>query len=807
VRSFELKRVAFVIAALCALAIGTELRAAQRIHGAIENGNTFTLPGNTNPMVVRARDVGPADPSLSLPRIAIHLTMTASQQAALERLLQAQQTRGNREYHQWLTPEEYASRFGVSQSDLEKLTSWLQDLGFSDIEAARSRNVISFSGTAAQVEAAFQTPIHQYELAGKQHYANIADPVLPKPLEGVVEGIRGLNDFRPKPRLIRSHAAIHANFTSSISGSHFLTPDDYATIYDVQPLYGSGIDGTGQKIAVAGQSDIVLSDIDAFRSAAGLPKNDPTIVLTGTDPGTNAGDASEADLDLEWSGGVARNASLIYVNSKNAFTSAIYAVTNNVAPVLVLTYGACEAATGATEVNSMNSTFKQANAQGMTILVASGDDGAADCDTPNDPKAPPATIATKGLAIDFPASSPYVTAVGGTELNDCTGNYWSATDNKYGGSALSYIPEVAWNDTTAAAVPCGSSGGILSASGGGKSNMVTKPAWQRGTGVPNDGFRDVPDVAFPASPDHDGYLECSGEGADSGLPDCVNGFRNSKTDLDVIGGTSAAVPGFAGVIALLNQKMNSSQGNINQTLYNVASFSADAFHDVTTGSNKVPCKAASPDCPAAGGVLGYTAAPGYDLVTGLGSVDAFNLIREWTSDFQVVVNPTNLSLSPSSSGTATVQVTPVNNFDGTVAFSCTVASSLANVTCSVPGTVSSSGTAIVTVTATSLAGMPPWFSPDRLRGGAFRMSGGLIAALGMALLALLTLLITRPNRRLQSAGLAFAVVCLALAASCGNGSSGSTTESVQSVAENGSITITATAGVLSHSTTLAVSVQ
>ncbi len=802
VKRFELRRVVFVMAALSALAIGTNVQAAQRIHGAVEDGSTFTLAGNTHPMVLRARDVGPADPSLSIPHITIHLAMTSGQQADLERLLEAQQTRGNKEYHKWLTPEEYASRFGVSQSDIQKLTSWLQDLGFSDIEAARSRNAISFSGTAAQVQAAFQTPIHQYQLDGERHYANSSDPVLPKPLAGVIEGIRGLNDFHPKPHLIRSRATIHPHFTSSISGNHFLTPDDFATIYDVQSLYGSGVDGTGQKIAVAGQSDITLSDIAAFRSAAGLPPNPPTVVLTGTDPGTNSGDESEADLDIEWSGAIARNASIIYVNSKDAFTSAIYAATNNVAPVLVLTYGACESQIGGTEINSLNSTFQQANAQGMTVLVASGDDGAADCDEPNDPNAPAESVATKGLAVDFPASSPYVTGVGGTELNDCTGNYWNATNDSYGGSAVSYIPEVAWNDSTTPAVACGQAAGVLSASGGGKSTTISKPSWQRGTGVPNDGFRDVPDVAFAASPQYDGYLECSGDGADAGLPDCTNGFRNSKTDLDVIGGTSAAVPGFAGIVALLNQKMASSQGNINQTLYNVASYSADAFHDVTAGSNQVPCKANSPDCPAAGGVLGYTAGPGYDQVTGLGSADANNLIREWTSDFQVAVNPTSLNVNASSSGTATVQVTPVNDFAGTVAFSCTVASSLANVTCSVPGTVSSSGTVTVTVTAGGAAMAPPI-----LRWGGFRMRPAMIATLAVALLSILALLIARPKRRLQFAGLAFSVMCLAVAASCGNGSSSTTSESVQPIAESGSITITATAGVLSHSTTLSVSVQ
>ncbi len=784
-----------VIAALCALGIcAQQAQAAQRIRGEIEDGRTFTLAGNTHPMVQGARDIGPVDPSLPMPRITIHLAMTTAQRADLERLLQAQQTRGSREYHKWLTPEEYASRFGLSNSDIQKITSWLENLGFSNIEVARSRNAVSFSGTAAQVQAAFQTPIHQYEANGEQHFANASDPVLPKPLSGVIEGIRGLNDFRPKPRLIRSRGSVQPHFTSNISGNHFLVPDDFATIYDVQPLYGSGVDGAGQKIAIAGQSDIALKDIEAFRSAAGLAPNNPQVILDGADPGTNSGDESEADLDIEWAGGVARNASIIYVNSKNAFTSATYAVTNNVAPVLVLTYGNCESTLGGVELNSLNSTFKQANAQGITVVVASGDDGAADCDEPNDPKSPAVSTASHGLAVDFPASSPYVTAVGGTEFNDCAGNYWNSTNNGSAGSVLSYIPEVGWNDSSSPAVPCGSAAGVLSASGGGKSSFESKPSWQQGTGVPNDGFRDVPDLALAASPQHDGYLVCSGG-------DCVNGFRNTDTTLDVIGGTSATVPTFAGIVALLNQKMGSSQGNINQTLYNLASFSTNAFHDITSGNNQVACKAGSPDCPAAL-VMGYTAGPGYDQVTGLGSVDADNLVNEWTSDFQLAVNPTSVSLSAGGSATAAVQVTALNNFAGTVSFSCSVPGTLANVTCLVPGTVSSSGTATVTVTAGASAAAPRFF-----RWGAFRMPPARVTGLAIVFAALIALLLARPRKRLQSAGLGFAVLWLAIAAGCGDGSSSGAAESVQPVPESGSITITATAGVLTHTTTLSTTVQ
>lgn len=580
-----------------------------RIPANIQSTQTFALAGNVRPVIAHAQDQGPVDPALRLPRITLHLAMTPDQRAGLQQLLLDQQTRGSSRYHQWLTPEQFADEFGVSQADIEKITGWLQSLGFSNIEAARSRTSISFSGTAAQAEAAFQTRIHQYAVNGQMHYANATDPLLPNPLEGMVESIRGLHDFHPRARGIRGGSALKAHFTSNISGNHFLVPDDWATIYDVKPLYANGLTGAGENIAIPGQSDIALSDIAAFRSAAGLPANTPQVILSGTDPGTSSGDESESDLDIEWAGGIARNATIIFVNSQDAFGSAAYIVENNLAGVLSITYGNCEADLGSAEVETLSSLFQQANSQGMTVVAASGDQGAADCEDAS------ATTASQGTAVDVPAAIPYVTGVGGTEFSEGSGTYWSTTNDANAGSALSYIPEVVWNDTA--------SNGTLSATGGGKSTMFGKPAWQTGTGVPFDNARDVPDLAFAASPDHDGFLICS-------AGSCVSGFRMANEDLNVIGGTSASAPSFAAVIALLNQEMGGRQGNINPTLYALASVSTDAFHDVTRGNNIVPCQAGSTGCPASG-QFGFSAGLGYDQATGWGSVDASNLVREWSS--------------------------------------------------------------------------------------------------------------------------------------------------------------------------------
>ncbi len=590
--------------------------APARIHEPLEDGQQFVLSGNTHRFAVAPADEGEAPEALPLTQITIHFKMSDAQQAELNQLLEEQQNPSSVEYHKWLTPEEYGQRFGISTTDVDKIVAWLESSGFSNVQVNRSRTAVSMSGTAGLVRSNFQTPIHRYQTGGVEHYANSTDPKLPRALEGMVSGIRGLNDFHPRPHVVRRKIAapLEPRFTSSISGDHFLAPSDFATIYDVQALYNSGINGSGQKIAIPGQVSITLSDIRAFRSAAGLPANDPQIVEAGAPDKTNSGDETESDLDVEWAGAVAPQATIIFITSGDAFTSVNYAIDNNTAPVLSITYGDCEANFGQAELDAENSAFQQANAQGITIVTASGDTGAADCDGGSGPNPTPPAKASQGLAVDFPSSSPYVTGMGGTELNEATGNYWNSTNNAQNGSARSYIPEKVWNDTSA--------DGQLSAGGGGRSVLFTKPNWQQGPNVPNDGWRDVPDLALAASADHDPYLICSGG-------DCVNGFRDSNSYLDTVGGTSAAAPAFAAVVALLNQRMASSQGNITPALYRLAASSPSAFHDTTVGNNEVPCVSGSTDCSSSG-VIGYAAEPGYDLASGLGSIDAYNLVNGWS---------------------------------------------------------------------------------------------------------------------------------------------------------------------------------
>jgi subtilase family serine protease len=425
---------------------------------------------------------------------------------------------------------------------------------------------------------------------------------------------------------------IRPKLTDSTNNTHAIAPDDFATIYNVRGAYSSSLTGAGQKIAVVGQTDIQLQDIRAFRAAAGLSASDPQIVLVPgvTDPGIVDGDVDEASLDVEWAGAVAKDATVVYVNSDDVLLKSLpYAVSQNVAPVVSVSYGDCEANWTVADRTTLIATTQQANAQGMTIAVASGDGGAADCDSDFSGR----LIARLGLSVDFPAALPYVTAIGGTEFNEPglvwtpdhnfgsffgkgSTTYWSPGNNSSNGSALSYIPEMAWNDTLYDAQ--------LSATGGGRSTLFPKPAWQVAPGVPNDSARDVPDVSFSASLDIDPYLMCS-------RGSCVNGFRAADNSLNVVGGTSVGTPAFAGIVALVNQMTNSRQGNVNPTLYQVFANTPYVFHDIVQSGNQVLCRAASPDCGTSG-FLGYTATPGYDLATGLGSFNVFKLLQVWSQN-------------------------------------------------------------------------------------------------------------------------------------------------------------------------------
>ena len=624
---------------ILSFAFAGALGAEDRITQAVDDSRRAAVPGNVSPRIKSGTDLGLAARTLELPYVTLVLKPSASQQADLSQLLAQQQDPTSANYHAWLTPEQYADRFGVSQSDIDKMAAWLGQHGLTVKSVARSRNSIVFAGGAGQIGSAFGVEIHRYNVGGEAHYANSADPTIPAAFQDLVLGIRGLHDFRLKPRLLRGTRPREV-----YEGAEQLGPGDTAVIYNINPLFDAGIDGAGQKIAIVGQTDIFISDIEQYRSYFGLPVNNPTVILIpgSPDPGvldTSADDElGEADLDLEFSGAIARNATIYFVNSTDVEGSLQYAVSENLAPVISTSYGDCELDTGSADALILEQLGEQANAQGQTIFAAAGDDGALDCYGDGD-----GTSIDNALSVDMPASLPQVTGVGGTQFNEGGGSYWNSGNTSNLASALSYIPETTWNegfnDQPGAAGP--------EATGGGVSTFFAKPSWQTGTGVPNDGARDVPDVAIAASPDHDGYLMVS------------------SGSLQIIGGTSVGGPQFAGIAALLSQYLikngyQSSQalGNINPQLYSLASV-AGVFHDITTGNNSVP------DCEGCAAITGYTAGPGYDRVTGLGSPNVYNLVTAWHGGSVISKASVTMALAASASSVT---------FSGTTVLTATVTS-------------------------------------------------------------------------------------------------------------------------------------
>ncbi|MFN7997323.1 MAG: protease pro-enzyme activation domain-containing protein [Bryobacteraceae bacterium] len=618
-----------------------------RVRASVDDGRRVLLPGNRHPLARPELEAGAVEQETPMERMILVLRADDSQEQALQALIAAQHEPRSALYHQWITPSVFGEHFGVSQHDLDQVVNWLGAHQFRIDEIPAGSRSIIFSGSAASVEAAFHTTIRRYRIGTEMHTANATDPEIPAALSGVVAGVATLHDFHSKAmhRSVRPLTTAQGHSTPQYtSGSyHYLAPADFATIYNVAPLYAGGVDGSGQKLAIVARSNIKMSDVQYFRSTMGLPANNPTVVLNGPDPGVvGGGEEDEADLDVQWSGAVAPKATVLFVVSKSTSStdgvdlSAQYIVSNNLAPVMSTSFGLCEASTGATKMAFYNNLWQQAATQGITSMISSGDSGAAGCDGGS------ASSATHGLGVNGLCSSPYSVCVGGTEFNEGSNasQYWSSSSASNWASALSYIPEVAWNES-------GINGGSgLWSTGGGASIYYSKPAWQTGVGVPQDGKRDVPDVSLTAA-SHDGYLVAIEGG------------------LYVIGGTSASSPSFAGLMALVNQQTGSAQGNANTTFYGLANLQYAGgltyFHDITAGNNSVP------------GLTGFSAGTGYDLATGLGSVDATTLVNHWMDatapTLTLTASPSSATLSLGSSGSVSVRVADTNSSATSVALS------------------------------------------------------------------------------------------------------------------------------------------
>jgi subtilase family serine protease len=794
-----------------------------RIAGDLVGGAKVALKGNVHGQARQENDLGRADNSRLMQGITLAFHPSTSQQKDLEQFLAQLGNPSSPNYRRYLSPKQFGQRFGMSSNDLNKVIAWLQLQGFTNIKVANGRNEISFDGTVSQVENAFSVRMHHYLVNGVVHLANADEPSVPSAMAGAVVSISGLHNFAPKPK-----AKVQSHLTSYVSGNHFLTPGDFTKIYN----FGSLGDGSGQKIAVIGQSAINPTDLSNFRSAAGLPASTitTTVVPSGTTPTKCSGDESESDLDLEWSGALAPKATIIFMvasldtasgdtcggaRANSVWNALDQAVQTNVAPFISTSYGFCESGLGQAFATQVQGWAQQGQAQGQTIVAATGDAGAADCDT--------GASATGGLQVDIPAAIPEVTGVGGTEFKgdgagtvSGTGTNTTAAATQYWGAsgagtdnpiltAVGYIPEEAWNDTAASIA----AGFGLAATGGGISTFFAKPTWQTGTGSPSDIMRDVPDIALSASPDHDGYLFCSEDDGNGGtVASCVSpfGFRQSAGgNFTVVGGTSVGAPTVSAMLALLNQSLGNIPpmgiAPVNPRLYQLASSFPAVFNDVTSGDNKVPCTSGTTDCPAGTTSIGYSAGPGYDQVTGLGSVNAALLAQDFAAaGFTLTTNLASFPVAQGSPANVTVSVTPLNGFTGQINYTCS--DSVPESTCTGPTmAVPSTQTASFAITTTA-----PTARLDR----PFDREPRVFYAMLMP--GLLGIVFVASSRKRSLRGLRFLGLIMVLGCStmwlgsCG-GSSSSSTKDPGTPTGTYSITITGTSGSLTSLTTFQLVVQ
>ena len=743
----------WVVGGMVLALLGTaEVRAQRapvpsRIVNTVNDADTVKISGNVHPYARAAYDRGAVADSQPMSRMMLLLQRSAEQERSLQQLLDQQQTKGSGNFHNWLAPDQFGKQFGPSDSDLQAVTDWLTEQGFQISKVSKGRTVIEFSGNVAQVRNAFHTEIHRFVVNGEEHFANVSDPQIPRALAPAVAGVVALHNFTRQAQ-IKTRGAYRRNtatgqlrplFTYENPARFAMGPGDFKTIYSIPQ---TGADGTGQSIAVVGQSNINVQDVTDFRSMFGLPAypsqcaTPPTagclsVIVNGPDPGFVSIDESESDLDVEWAGAVAPNANVIFVTSQSAMTdplvviggvdlSALYIIDNNVAPILSESYGICEAFLGTTGNAFYNAMWEQAAAEGITVVVSSGDSGSAGCDP--DPSGLSPNAAIDGVAVSGIASTPYNVAAGGTDFDPSTtatstaGNYWNTASDTVN-SALKYMPEITWDDSGCAInypTACTSvdpSGNDLVAASGGPSNCsistsssctsgYLKPAYQQGgITINTTGYttRLIPDISLFSSNGQNNValVVCQSDANPSGASCNLN---TPYQDFSLVGGTSAATPSFAGIVALVNQSQATTlnpaprQGNVNYTLYGLAKADTNyttgkcassvgqtpasgcVFNDVTKGNMSVACQAGTPNCSNTtssgfgvliyqGNTAAFTADSGYDLATGLGSINVTNLLSKWGTFSRTATTTTlsNESGSTNVSGQAfsvKVSVTP-----------------------------------------------------------------------------------------------------------------------------------------------------
>lgn len=717
---------------------------APRIVQGIDDSQLVTLKGNVTALAQPRFDRGQADPSMQMNSVRLVLSRSQEQEAALEQFMAQQLDKSSPNYHHWLTPQQFGKLYGPADSDIAAIVAWLESHGLQVQSVPPGRTNIAFSGSVTQIQEAFHTSIHSFNANGEQFYSNITNPKIPAALAPVVVGVADIDTLQPHSHAVRGPSAkldasgkrlipvqpasmtARPDFTSGSGSNEFLylVAGDAATIYDTPNSLnanfssGTSYTGRGVTIGIGGEAMILPATVQNYRSMFIGDNTAPTItnvIPTATYEVTN-GALDEAYLDNEVSGALAPGATIHFYVSSQLQNSIQQALNDNTVDIFSLSFGLCEMYLTQAQNQQLNMAWQQFAAQGIAVTVSTGDSGSAGCDNQDTQ-----TVASQGLQVSGFSTTPYNIAVGGSDFHGLLSGfspYVSASNGTMFRSALQYIPESTWNDSVQsdgllkANVPqlnsksntniVGGTGGASSCSSntttdvGSNVNAGTcqggyaKPTWQRGAGVPNDSVRDVPDVSLLAGNGYDGatWLVCTDD-VDTNN-NRVENCNSSSFDAAGIGGTSASAPAFAGILALVQEKMGGG-GQAHRlgldgakTLYDLYNgpHASVIFHDITQGNNSVPCTSGTPNCAQNTAqnlfLTGYDTTTGYDLATGLGSVDAAQLINFWGAS--------------TGSGSSTVTVTPASG-------SITTAQSLVvNVTVTGSGTL---GTPTGTVTLTS----------------------------------------------------------------------------------------------------------
>jgi subtilase family serine protease len=678
--------IGFLSLARAQVAVSQTIGGLGNVASKANGGEGVVLHGHVPAWASADADFGPVDGSEEVRHLTAYLSRSQEHQQAFEHLLRAQQTPNDPLYRDWYSPSELGRQFGASDEQIQAVTAWLEGSGIQVLNVSNSRTFIEFSGSIASLSSAFRVSFHWFRSIGSSRWSITSDPTIPSALAVTIRSISGLSMERAYTTLMHGNAdTAYTNCTGN-NCAHYITPNDFTAIYDIAPVYAKGIDGSGRTIGIIGEAAIDPADVPSFNSVTGANIPQPTVIVppNGVDPGSpitvpqnpectsNSTTLTcelldvqgEATLDVERAGSVAPGASLQLIVSADTngdpgtLVATQYVVdsgSTTTPDVVTISYYYCESPSRAMFEDQWNGLFQQAAAQGMSVFVSSGDSDATCSETKFATPIPQDQF----VSVNLLCASSSVTCVGGTEFNDTANpsQYWTIANGPGFESALGYIPEGAWND------PVQSSSGTavydVEGSGGGFSQYMPAPPWQAAT---NESIgRALPDVAFSSSC-HDGYFTCMESGGNG--ENCAlnpSGIPHARSSC----GTSAATPSMAGIMALVDQANNGRQGNANPELYALGANAANlVFHDTTSISSGVTncdlyvasmCNNTAPSASGVtGGTLGYSLEPGFDEVTGWGSIDVQKLIANWKPAPSLAANPNTISISSSAGAGSTI---------------------------------------------------------------------------------------------------------------------------------------------------------